>query len=169
MKGGSQAGAAARWRFDWIAPEGVDEVLAIEQRVYGFPWTRGNFLDSLAAGHLLEGLRPAEAAPQAGLRGYYVAMPGVQEMHLLNLSVAPDWQGRGLAGLLLDRVLERCAEQSARQLWLEVRVGNERARRLYRRRGFDEVGLRPRYYPAAAGAREDALVMKLEVPAHALG
>jgi ribosomal-protein-alanine N-acetyltransferase len=90
-------------------------------------------------------------------------------MHLLNLSVAPDWQGRGLAGLLLDRVLERCAEQSARQLWLEVRVGNERARRLYRRRGFDEVGLRPRYYPAAAGAREDALVMKLEVPAHALG
>jgi ribosomal-protein-alanine N-acetyltransferase len=50
-----------------------------------------------------------------------------------------------------------------RLLWLEVRASNERARRLYARRGFAEVGLRRGYYPAAQGRREDAVVMSLEV------
>lgn len=134
-------------------------VLDIETRAYSFPWTRGNFIDSLAAGYLAELL----VDEHDEIVGYFVAMPGVDEMHLLNLTVAPAWQRMGHARLLLDVLEQRCREQRAPALWLEVRAGNSRARHLYQRRGFAEVGLRRHYYPAGHGAREDAVVMSLAV------
>jgi ribosomal-protein-alanine N-acetyltransferase len=100
-----------------------------------------------------------------GIVGYFVAMPGVDEMHLLNLTVAPPWQRQGLARRLLDSLEERCRDAALSMLWLEVRASNERARLLYRRRGFSEVGLRRGYYPAPQGMREDAVVMSTPVPA----
>lgn len=134
----------------------VDAVAAVEATAYGFPWSRGNFVDSLAAGYLAEVLDGGDA----GLLGYFVAMPGVDELHLLNITVAPAWQGRGLGSELLDAVRRHAVDRGFAQLWLEVREGNHRARALYRRRGFAEVGLRRGYYPAAGG-REDAVVMSL--------
>jgi ribosomal-protein-alanine N-acetyltransferase len=132
-------------------------VLAIEQVVYAFPWTHGNFVDSLAAGHHAHVLRTGDGA----LAGYSVAMTGVQEMHLLNLTVSPNWQRRGLAIALLDALVAQCRQQGSEALWLEVRTSNERARAVYARYGFAEVGLRRGYYPAPAGRREDACVMRL--------
>lgn len=134
----------------------VDAVAAVEATAYGFPWSRGNFVDSLAAGYLAEVLDGGDE----GLLGYFVAMPGVDELHLLNITVAPAWQGRGLGSALLDAVRQHAADRGLAQLWLEVREGNHRARALYRRCGFAEVGLRRGYYPAAGG-REDAVVMSL--------
>ena len=96
---------------------------------------------------------------------YFVAMPGVDEMHLLNLTVAPEWQRQGHACRLLDELEARCRSLGVPTLWLEVRAGNDRARQVYERRGFVEVGRRPRYYPAARGLREDAVVMRLPVAA----
>jgi ribosomal-protein-alanine N-acetyltransferase len=90
-------------------------------------------------------------------------MHGVDEMHLLNLTVAPAWQRMGHARLLLDVLEQRCREHHAAALWLEVRAGNRRARQVYQRRGFAEVGLRRHYYPAGHGTREDAVVMSLAV------
>lgn len=145
-----------------LRPIGVgdlDVVMDIETRAYGFPWSRGNFIDSLAAGYLAEMLIDADGTPI----GYFVAMPGVDELHLLNVTVHPLWQGRGHSHVLMDAVEARCIERRASTLWLEVRASNERARRLYARRGFAEVGLRRGYYPAAQGRREDAVVMSLEV------
>lgn len=139
--------------------EELDAVLAIEQRAYSFPWTRGNFIDSLAAGYLAELLLDE----QDTLIGYFVAMPGVDEMHLLNLTVAPAWQGRGHAVTLLDVLEQRCRDHQAPSLWLEVRASNTRARQVYARRGFAEVGLRRNYYPAGHGLREDAIVMRLPI------
>jgi ribosomal-protein-alanine N-acetyltransferase len=136
-------------------------VLKVEQRAYSFPWTRGNFIDSLAAGYLAELLEDA----QGELAGYFVAMPGVDEMHLLNLTVAPEWQRQGHARRMLDELEARCRALRVPTLWLEVRASNDRARHVYRQRGFVEVGRRPRYYPAARGAREDAVVMRLAVAA----
>jgi len=133
----------------------LDRVLGIERQAYGFPWTRGNFIDSLAAGYVAELLE----GPDTGLIGYYVAMAGVDEMHLLNLTVAPAQQRRGHARTLLDALERRCRERGLGMLWLEVRAGNERARQVYLRRGFAEVGLRRGYYPAAKATREDAVVM----------
>lgn len=136
----------------------LDAVVALEQAVYPFPWTRGNFVDSLAAGHVTELLR----APGGALLAYCVALPGVDEMHLLNLTVAPPAQGRGLARRLLDALVARCRGEGRMALWLEVRESNQRARTIYQRYGFEPVGVRRGYYPAA-GRREDALVMRLRL------
>jgi ribosomal-protein-alanine N-acetyltransferase len=137
----------------------LEAVLAVERSAYSFPWTRGNFVDSLAAGYLAELLERADGA----VAGYYVAMHGVDEMHLLNLTVAPAHQRRGHAGALLDALEQRCRERGIGSVWLEVRAGNDRARQLYARRGFVETGRRRGYYPAGLGRREDAVVMTLEL------
>lgn len=154
----------------------LTEVMAIERQAYPVPWTHGNFVDSLAAGYPAEVLRvppPFGAVPAAGgpgaarpwgqseLLGYWVAMPGVDELHLLNITVAPAWQGQGLAVVMLDRLVAQCRARGLGQLWLEVRVSNARAREVYRRYGLAEVGLRRAYYPVLQGPREDAVLMNL--------
>ena len=133
----------------------IDAVQAIEASAYAFPWTRGNFIDSLAAGYQAEVL-----VDEGVVAGYFVAMVGVDELHLLNITVAPAHQGRGMGSLMLDAVQDSGRRQGLSTLLLEVRRSNPRARALYLRRGFAEVGLRRGYYPALQG-REDALVMSL--------
>jgi len=139
-----------------MTPARLDAVVAIEQAVYAFPWSRGNFVDSLAAGYLAEVLVDARGE----LIGYYVAMGGVEEMHLLNVTVRPLLQGRGHGRAMLDALVAHSRARGARTLWLEVRESNLHARELYRRYGFAEVGIRRGYYPAPLG-REDAVVMSL--------
>lgn len=134
----------------------LDTVLAIEVASYSFPWSRGNFIDSLAAGYWCE-LRLDD---QGRCLGYCVAMPGFEEMHLLNITVAPAFRRRGHARAMLLRLADQARARGDRKLWLEVRLGNVEARRLYEALGFEAVGLRRGYYPAAQG-REDALVMGL--------
>jgi ribosomal-protein-alanine N-acetyltransferase len=97
------------------------------------------------------------------LCGYCVSMAGVQETHLLNLTVAAPWQHRGLARRLLDALVLDCRNAGAAWLWLEVRESNQRAREVYRLYGFEAAGWRRSYYPAAAGKREDACVMRLAI------
>ncbi len=140
-----------------MGPADLDSVLAIEQVAYPFPWTRGNFTDSLRAGYDAELLRDAQGA----ILAYSVSMQGVLETHLLNLTVSPVARQQGHARALLDALVERARLRSHENLWLEVRVSNHRARAVYARFGFSEVGLRRRYYPAGSSAREDAVVMKL--------
>jgi ribosomal-protein-alanine N-acetyltransferase len=143
----------------------LDTVLAIEAQCYSHPWTRGNFIDSLAAGYLAD-MRLSAAGECIG---YWVAMPGVEEMHLLNLSVAPPFQRRGHAQAMMRDLMQQAREHGARQLWLEVRIGNTAARLLYRRVGFLESGLRRNYYPLAGGRREDAVLMSLALEGAATG
>ena len=134
----------------------LDAVMAIEASAYSFPWSRGNMVDSLAASHFAQVLEDGEGQ----IVGYFVAMPGVDEMHLLNITVAGPWRGRGLGGRLLDELEAHCRERDLATLWLEVRASNEGACGLYRRRGFAEVARRRGYYPGPHGSREDALVMR---------
>jgi ribosomal-protein-alanine N-acetyltransferase len=152
-----------------MAATDLDGVLYTEQRAYSFPWSRGNFIDSLAAGHAAwvlvsaAGAATAPAAPD-NLAAYYVAMAGFEELHLLNITVAPDLQGQGLARHLLAH-LDACACAShCPSLWLEVRESNARARQLYQRWGYAAVGRRKGYYPAGHGQREDAIVMGRTLP-----
>ena len=144
----------------------LDAVMAIEVSAYGHPWTHGNFVDSLAAGYLACIAR----SELARCVGYYVAMPAVDEMHLLNLTVAPALQRCGHGRHLLQVLCGQCQARGLSRMLLEVRQSNTVARRLYARFGFDDIGLRPGYYPGAAGRREDAVVMRLtmEDRAHAL-
>ncbi|MEY4561738.1 MAG: hypothetical protein RLZZ618_1015 [Pseudomonadota bacterium] len=139
----------------------LDAVMAVEVISYAVPWTRGNFIDSLAVGYHCHVLRRA-----GELVGYVVSMSGVEELHLLNITVAPPCRGEGHARRLLDDVVALCRKTAAQVLWLEVRHSNERARALYERYGFSQVGLRRAYYPQPPGetGREDAVVMSLNVP-----
>ena len=133
----------------------LDDVVALEQRAYSHPWSRGNFTDSLAAGYLAEVWRLDDT-----VLGYFIAMPGVDELHLLNITVAPEQQGQGHGRKMMAALQQHALHSNAASLWLEVREGNHRARALYRRLGYAEVGLRRGYYPAAL-RREDAVVMSL--------
>lgn len=122
-------------------------------------WTPENYRSSLRAGYWA--VVRCEPRTQR-IVAVCVAMDGVDEVHLLNIAVARDCQGRGLARELIHVLVDRCRQRRATALWLEVRPSNERARTLYRSEGFDDIGVRRNYYPAATG-REDALVMRREV------
>lgn len=139
----------------------LDAVMVIEHAAYPFPWTRGNFVDSLASGYPARVLFDSER--RGHVIGYFVAMEGVDEMHLLNLTVAPQVQRQGHGCYLLDALVGLSRQRCAQQLWLEVRRSNPGAHALYLRYGFRDIGVRRGYYPAAGGQREDAVVMSLDV------
>jgi ribosomal-protein-alanine N-acetyltransferase len=130
-------------------------VMAIENAIYAFPWTLGNFRDSLAAGYDCSVyVRDGE------LIGYAVVMLASDEAHLLNLSIAAGRQRRGHGSWMLQRLCEAARGKGARLMFLEVRPSNAAGLQLYERHGFQRVGLRRAYYPALAG-REDALILGL--------
>ncbi len=132
----------------------LDAVLAVEAQAHPHPWQRPHFADCLTSGYQAQ-LLLAERT----LLGYFVAMQGFEEVHLLNLTVAPAYQRQGWSRLMLDALAVWAGGLSMQNLWLEVRASNTRAVHVYKANGFRYVGLRKRYYPAANGAREDALVM----------
>ncbi|WP_426106473.1 ribosomal protein S18-alanine N-acetyltransferase [Massilia sp. TSP1-1-2] len=134
----------------------VDEVFALETSVYPHPWSRGNFIDSLASGYNSWTLRE-----DAGLLvGYFLLMPIVDEAHLLNVAVAKPRQREGLGLYLLDKVCACARGLSMASILLEVRPSNLRALKVYEQYGFTEIGRRKAYYPAHNGQREDAIVMR---------
>jgi ribosomal-protein-alanine N-acetyltransferase len=136
----------------------LDHVLEIEHTVYPFPWTRGNFHDSLAAGYRCWIMECGGA-----IVGYSIMATAAGEAHLLNLSIAENWQRRGLGRDLLSFVMRLATEDGAQRMLLEVRPSNVAALALYRSAGFRQIGRRRDYYPAEDG-REDALVMELALP-----
>ena len=145
-----------RFEYAPMLPADLDEVLALEQSVYPHPWSRGNFGDSLAVGYHAWLLRD-----QGALAGYFLLMGAFDEAHLLNVSVAAARQGQGLGRYLLDKVAACARGLAAQSVLLEVRPSNERARAVYQRYGFVEIGRRKAYYPAHDGRREDAIVMRV--------
>ena len=139
-------------------PSHLDEVMAIERRGYPFPWTRGIFEDCLRVGY---SCWLATDTVGRGL-GYGVMTMAVGEAHLLNLCVDPSRQRQGLAGHLLDHLVDIARHADTEQLFLEVRGSNLAALALYAAYGFVQVGVRPGYYPAEQG-REDARVLSLYI------
>ncbi len=136
----------------------LDAVMALEAVAYPHPWTRGNFMDALRSGYHARVLLAG-----GELLGYYVAMQGVDEVHLLNITVAPEYQRQGWGRVMLDALALWARGLGAQWLWLEVRVSNTRAIAIYESHGYRRVGLRKAYYPAGHGQREDAVVMSLRL------
>lgn len=131
----------------------LGRVLQIENDIYEFPWTHGNFRDSLAAGYSSWLYLDDEQ-----VIGYAVVMLALDEAHLLNLSIARAAQRRGHGLRLLDEISRAAGGHGAKSMLLEVRPSNLAGRALYAAAGFCQQGLRPAYYPARGG-REDALVL----------
>lgn len=133
----------------------LDDVIAIEEAVYPFPWTRGIFKDCLLVGYSCWVYQQEE-----DIVGYIVLSIAAGEAHILTLAVHPDFQGHGFAKQILEHALETSKEHGADTIYLEVRPSNVRAIEIYSKAGFNEIGIRKDYYPDIDG-REDALVMAM--------
>lgn len=133
----------------------LDSVMAIEPTIYPYPWSRGNFSDSLNAGYSCWVLEEGRQ-----IIGYAVLMLVLDEAHLLNISIAASHQRQGLGRALLQHMLHTARGHGALNIFLEVRPSNQAALRLYEDTGFNEMAIRRNYYPARDG-REDAILMGL--------
>lgn len=145
-------------RFEPLAALHLEAVLQVEAQAHEHPWVDANFLDSQRSGYQVQLLWAGDC-----LLGYFVAMMGVEEAHLLNITVAPQYQRQGWARLMLEALAIWAKGNGAQTLWLEVRTGHQRAIKVYQACGFKRVGERKGYYPGSHGQREDALVMCLQL------
>lgn len=166
----------------------LDALVQLEAICHGHPWGRGHFADALQHHNLMLGVwqlnglnqdlsdsvgcglgetvnpEPSDfATAPAALLAYVVALPGVEEMHILNVTTAPTARRQGLARLLLTYVFNVAATRGDAAVWLEVRVSNQAAIALYTAMGFERISVRKDYYPLRHTVREDALVMRREL------
>lgn len=139
----------------------LDIVAAMEHTVYPFPWTRGNFHDSLQSGYSCWVCQHDQ-----DITGYAILMLAAGEAHLLNITVALDWQGNGWGRAFMQYLIKLARDYRTLTMYLEVRPSNTVARRLYHKLGFEYVAMRKAYYPAHHG-REDAVIMLLDLNKHA--
>ena len=132
-------------------------VLEIERACYSFPWSESVFNDCLSANYdcLIIGKKMDVA-------GYCIVATAVGESHILNVCIGPAYQKQGCGTELVRYVLERAIQNRIETIFLEVRVSNMRAIRLYSKLGFRKVGVRRNYYPAGS-CREDALVYSINL------
>lgn len=145
----------SQYQFRPMTEADLDAIMEIEPHIYSHPWSRGNFSDSLVSGYsawvLLDGTK---------IIGYALMMMVLDEAHLLNLSVAKDYQKQGLGRQLLEHMITIAKKHDAANMFLEVRPSNISAIALYENIGFNEMAVRRGYYPAHNG-REDAVLMGL--------
>ncbi len=177
MTPGGADNTPPRWCLQAVGPDDLAQIAEVEKTAYAHPWGQRHFESSLAAGHWMNMLlldphasdpaswAHAPALPDGRwLLGYAVAMAGVEEAHLLNITTAPAHRRRGWARLMMGAFLDWARAQRAAHAWLEVRQSNHVAQALYEQLGFKTVGMRRGYYPDAGGQREDARVMCLALP-----
>ena len=136
-----------------LAYSDLPAVIAIERRSFPTPWSLAMFVLELSKP---AGICLAASAGQ-DLLGYVICSRYDQVWHLMNIAVAPEHRGTGIAGQLMRRLLEEA--RSELPFTLEVRVSNRRAIGMYERFGFRSAGVRPRYYHDNG---EDALIMWLD-------
>jgi [ribosomal protein S18]-alanine N-acetyltransferase len=139
-----------------MRPSDLPRVMEIELVCFTMPWSEATFRGLL---------RRTDAdlliAEQGGdIAGYAAFWAVLDQGELGNVSVAPGWRRRGIGQKLVNAVLTRAADRGVREVFLEVRVSNVGAQKLYHRYGFEEVGRRRNYYLEPV---EDALVMRREL------
>lgn len=134
--------------------EDIATIAAIEQQVTPHPWNQNQFQDSFAKHRCLTMTLDGQ------LVGYAIYTLVAGEAEILNIAIAPRWQGRGLGSQLLDAVIERVSG-AAEHLFLEVRADNIPAQTLYQNAGLVEICVRRNYYRTAAGPM-DAIIMAMD-------
>jgi [ribosomal protein S18]-alanine N-acetyltransferase len=133
----------------------VDRVILIEREIFLFPWSPGNFSDSINTGYHCQILEQDNT-----LFGYGVMTIGADEAHILTIGIAAEWQSKGWGKALLNYFIQLAKQENAKSMILDVRVSNHGAANLYRQIGFEQIAIRKGYYPAMC-EREDAIVMQL--------
>jgi len=143
----------------------IEKVMAIEQVVCEFPWTSSIYSDCIKVGYSCWVLEEKQEILGYGLLSVGAIADGLMaaaanEAHILNLCVHPDRQHQGLGRKMMQHLIQQAKNLYANSVYLEVRLSNKNAFALYTQLGFEVVGRRKDYYPAAGG-REDALVLEL--------
>ena len=137
--------------------ENLDEIVKIENRCHLTPWTNKNFIDSYGAKNLFKVLKN-----ENDIIGYYIALFALDECELLNITITSELQKKGFGELMLKDLFSECREVNIVNIFLEVRKSNLLAIRLYKKNGFNEIGIRNNYYQNKDG-NEDAILMGLAV------
>ncbi len=138
-----------------MQPSDLNRVILIEREIFLFPWSLGNFADSIEAGYVCQVLQQTDT-----LMGYGIMMMSPEEAHVLTLGIAANWQKKGWGKKLLQHFIRYAKDENAKSMFLDVRESNHDAAKLYQQMGFQHIATRKDYYPAMCG-REDALVMQL--------
>ena len=149
----------ARLNYEPMRQADLPDVVTLEESVYPHPWSMANFVDSLNSNYEAWALRDQ----QGELLGYFLLMAIVDEAHLLNVAVSAERQGQGLGRFLLNQAVACARGLGMESVLLEVRPSNTRALEIYQRYGFQHIGRRKGYYPAANQQREDAIVMRFSL------
>ncbi|MGV8960551.1 MAG: ribosomal protein S18-alanine N-acetyltransferase [Stenotrophomonas sp.] len=153
----SAVGVTSKATLRPLREQDLDVVMEVERRAYPYPWTVGIFQDCLRSGY------PGLVLEQDGvILGYGLLSIAADEAHVLNVCVDPLCQSKGHGRRLLRELVRAARYHRCQRVFLEVRPSNTSAVALYHSEGFNEIGRRPRYYPADNG-REDALVMAIEL------
>ncbi|WP_254871006.1 ribosomal protein S18-alanine N-acetyltransferase [Bacillus sp. Marseille-Q1617] len=137
----------------FMTVDDLDAVMEIEHRSFSIPWSREAFYNEIEQNHLSTYLVVEDGERVAGYCGVWLV---VDEAHITNVAVLPDYRGQGLGEALMQRIMDISKKVGARVMTLEVRVSNKAAQGLYRKMGFQDGGIRKRYY---SDNQEDALVM----------
>ncbi len=143
--------------FRAVTTQDLETVAPLIHRADPFGWTMQNLQSALASGWTV-----TAAEAEGSIVGCAVVMQVIDEAELLEIAVDPVHQGKGFGKALLAQVLAAARARAVRLMRLEVRIGNERALKMYEKAGFKRVGLRRGYYPTAAG-REDAVLMDADL------
>lgn len=136
----------------------IDNVIAIEQSNYDFPWSKQIFLDCLRAGYLCRAMTTAHD----NFIGYAIMTAAVEESHILNINIAAEHQGKGFGRDFMNYLIDEAEQKGSKDMILEVRPSNNIAVKLYYSLGFMQIGVRQDYYQSWDG-REDAIVMMLKI------
>ncbi|MBQ8848165.1 MAG: ribosomal protein S18-alanine N-acetyltransferase [Candidatus Gastranaerophilales bacterium] len=132
----------------------IDDILQIEELSYGaHHWSRDSFLIEL--NNKISSYKCILNSENKCV-GYMGIWKIIDEAHVTNLSIHPDWRNKKLAQRLLLASLDECYREKIKYITLEVRVSNQKAINLYEKFGFKSLGLRKKYYQ---DNNEDALIM----------
>ncbi|HPW99286.1 MAG TPA: ribosomal protein S18-alanine N-acetyltransferase [Sedimentibacter sp.] len=135
----------------------IDQVMNIEKICFSMPWSKASLENEL-----INELAYYQVAEVSGEIAAYMGMwKIIDECHITNVAVLPEYRNKGIAGMLINKMIEICKSSEISYMTLEVRISNEPAINLYKKFGFYAVGKRPNYYVKPL---EDALIMWMELP-----
>ncbi len=140
-----------------MTEEDIDEVLDIEKKSFKTPWSRDAFIKEVNQNKLAKLIVASIEGKVVGYGGIWLI---VDEGHITNIAVHPNFRGLGIGNLLVEGLIKICRERGINRMTLEVRKSNKIAQSLYKKFGFKECGIRPGYY---SDTKEDAIIMWKEM------
>ncbi|MGX1433866.1 [ribosomal protein S18]-alanine N-acetyltransferase [Cytobacillus horneckiae] len=139
--------------FRLMKEQDIDDVLKVEHESFSVPWSREAFYNEITKNQFAAYIVIEENGQVIGYSGTWVV---TDEAHVTNVAILPQYRGRKLGEAMMKKLMEIASELGAKTMTLEVRVTNEVARKLYRKLGFQDGGIRKNYY---TDNQEDALIM----------